>query len=298
MHTEQWPAISTIGVLWLHLHCCVHLSKEGEKAAAWESLQEFVRVAFDQVTTAFLFSSTTSLAQLEGAWPVAAGDMALAVDGPLIEVSQLSKHGRVWAELEAAQGLPVTERVPTHGAAASSSQGVGPPGQWVPLADLLLLLHCSCVSMCQRLAQQLLRFMACVVEQAPWVTEATTNPFQASFPRGSKRRRVVGQSIKDAMAQTAAQGKVGKTVQQVARAMVHFQPGKQFEPPAHGQPLHKARMSRYHGLSREVFSFDRMGPFVSVAEDGARIASFDMIYSALYSPLLDVACWMPPKPPP
>ena len=82
----------------------------------------------------------------------------------------------------------------------------------------------------------------------------------------------------------------------VVRNMVRFKKRRSPEDqPSNASSYEKQRVGRYFLQSARTFHFTNTGPFISVAEDGTRLAGLDMMYSCLWAPSLGVGCWLPPQ---
>ena len=56
----------------------------------------------------------------------------------------------------------------------------------------------------------------------------------------------------------------------------------------------RRRCGRYLQAGKEAFSAPAAGPFYSIVQDATRLGGLDMLYSALFSPSLELGMWLPP----
>ena len=136
--------------------------------------------------------------------------------------------------------------------------------------------------------------MGCIVEQSDWVLEAPNDGLQASTPQGRLRARNYGKKLKDSIGQAAAKAHVARTGQKVVRAMKRFRPDVAAPPEGSVSGLERARCGRYRLAIQRTFAPGRAGPFFSAAQDGTRVAGLDMLFTCLWSPRIQLGCWLPP----
>ena len=143
---------------------------------------------------------------------------------------------------------------------------------------------------------QLLRWCAFVVERSRWSQDVTTDPFDAPAVSGSTglRARRIPVALKEAVAEEAASGKVGRSARSVIVAAQRFKGVTQL---AHcggwGGKWREIWLSRYLNLGRTVFRQENER-VLSLAMDGVRISGMDALISTVFSPHSSVAMWLPP----
>eukprot|EP00974_Lingulodinium_polyedra_P036836 3532195-Lingulodinium_polyedra.AAC.1 len=108
-----------------------------------------------------------------------------------------------------------------------------------------MMLRLSSRPGCSQAAQQLIRFVACIIEQSKWIVEASDDALLAAVPKATRRHRVIGQVLKDAMAKAAAQGHLARTAQKVVRSVKRFRVRQDFLDPKAAGGVEKRRVARY-----------------------------------------------------
>lgn len=291
----EYHLASTLGLLTTHLYWMTKLQDGATVGSAFTNLEVFLGRALSGTKSRCFVSPGLAPADLDAAWPLSSGEIVLPVEGASIRIEGLMAMPRVWEEIAQSDDLPITRSFGTSAAASSSAAPPAAPRLWVPLVHLLCLLQCSAHDACNRVLGQVLRFVAHAVDCGCWVASAQPNALRASVTQANKRARTIGSTLKDQIAEAAAKGEVARTARKVVRCMGKFKLVQQatIQEGSVGDAT-DIRCGRYWMACQRTMKLPEAGPFLSIGQDGTRVAGLDMLFSCLFSTSLAVGCWMPP----
>ena len=166
----------------------------------------------------------------------------------------------------------------------------------VGLRQLLKFLFSKAAKDAMCIFWAIIFWLASLIDGAEAVSDASEGVLDGPVLRGpAGRSKKLSRSYKDRVAQLAAKGEVFKSGQSVMKGMklLGLTVGRAEKT---GDNWMQPRAFRYLHKVQQVFDLSRLEwPIICWTWDATRLSGLETLFSAVYTPLLDLAAWAPPQ---
>ena len=167
----------------------------------------------------------------------------------------------------------------------------------IKIINLLKYLHEMVDEAAVSLYWGLLTWLSCVLDWAPFISQASANPMDQPDLKGRKGRPLkISLAKKMATARLAARGDVYRSVRAVVRGMKLLGAGDITKSDQSGNVWTELLAFQYVAELQRVFCLARLPtPILSLAWDATRISLKDCLFSSIYNHAIRKAAWCPPQ---